>query len=115
MVYTIRKWPNPIRFLFKQIKKMVTKPSGNIAEYVHLSGIIDCMQKQLTNCEDVTNVLSKSALGNVLENKQKYSNYAIGCLFTIVSAIEYICTGRSSIEEYKEADMEGHGWIPEKK
>lgn len=114
LIRTIRKWPNPVRFMIKKMKKIIAKPIENIPKYNHSPGLISCLREQSFDDSEVTKVLSKTALNDIFEKKEDCSNHAMGCLFTITSAIEYISSGRSSIENYKEAEMEAHAWLPKK-
>lgn len=114
LIRTIRKWPNPVRFIIKKMKKIIAKPNENIAKYNHSPDLISCLREQLFDGSEVTKVLSKTALDDIFRKKEDCSNHAMGCLFTITSAIEYISSGRSSIENYKESEMETHAWLPKK-
>ena len=114
-LYRISKWPNPIRFVFKKAKILIKKPDTTIQQYNHSPDVINCIKRQISNCDKITECFSKTALDQIINNSKDYNNNIIGCLFTVVSSIEYITSGQSSIKDYKDSIMESHNWLPKKR
>ncbi len=103
------KWPNPIRFLYKQIKRLLIKPSQPEYTCVHPPDLIKCMKEQLHNCNAISENLSGRQLERIIGNCSKYHSVFIALIFTLMSVIEDFKTGKSNIENYLDTDMDSYG------
>ena len=103
------KWPNPIRFLYKQIKKLLIKPGQPEYTCVHPPDLIKCMKEQLHNCNAISENLSGRQLERIIDNCSKYHGVFIALIFTLMSVIEDFKTGKSNIENYLDTDMDSYG------
>ena len=102
----IYRWPNPVRFAVRKIRKLITKPQESIHTFTHSDELIRCLQEQLNNCGTISKCLSRQVVENVIKNRHKYNGEAIGMLFTITSVIEDFVCNKSTIENYLEFDLD---------
>jgi len=98
----IRQWPNPIRF---GLRKLHLYPSVAPPTHIHSPHFLECFQKQIQNCEALSNCFNRSVMESILDRHQQYKNMALEMFFTISSIIEDIEDGHSSIEQYLEKDF----------
>jgi asparagine synthase (glutamine-hydrolysing) len=100
----LRRFPNPARFIYKKLKKAVAKPELT-KKYQHPPQLIECMRAQIESCPHIAEVLDIDGLKEVLGNLDVQKPEGVANIFTLTSMIEYISTGKSSIEKYHEADL----------
>jgi len=103
------KLPNPVRFLYKQIKKLLINPSPPEYTCVHPADLIECMNEQLQNCSAISENLSRRQLKRIISHCSKYHGLFIALVFTLMSVIEDFKCGKSTIENYLDTDMDSYG------
>jgi len=109
LLRTIYKWPNPIRFVYRQIKKLfVAPPKKTIHSFEHSPNVLSCMSRQLENCSVIGEYISKQGLEDVIGNSSRYNPRSLACVFTITSIIEDLVCKKSSIENYLELEMDSY-------
>lgn len=94
----------PIKRSWKRIRRIFipsTQPTGP-RPFVHPSDLLECMRVQAASCAAVGATLSADAIGEILSNAGRYSAEGIAVLFTVMSAIEYMSEGRSTIEQFQD-------------
>ena len=106
-----RRIPRLAKRIVKGIKGIfaapVPEPSG--LPFIHSSDLIRCVQEQLKTCEAVGRSLSVEAIDKILECRGEFNSEAMGLLFTMTSAIEYLSGNRSTIEKYLSSDLDTYG------
>ncbi|MCF7955497.1 MAG: hypothetical protein K9M75_06825 [Phycisphaerae bacterium] len=108
----IRRFPNPVRFVIRKIKKLFSKPApGSSRKFVHSENIVKIIEEQISNCSQKGDFLNWTAIRDVLENCEKYNNESMYILLTVVSIAEQLATGKSSLEKYKESDFGSYNSI----
>lgn len=107
LVRTIKKWPNPIRFIYKQIKK-IGQPKGQAKKYEHSPLFVDCLKEQLENTPAIVQNLSEEALQGFISSIENYSARTLAVLFNVISSIEYISTDKSSIEKFLGSELDSY-------
>lgn len=104
MCKRIRKWPNPIRFVFKKVKKLTTKANSGIKDkYEHSPNIIKCISEQVSNCRKNPDLLIWTEIDEVLKNNENYNSESFSHLLTVTSMIEKLTTGKSTLEKYQDS------------
>lgn len=104
MCRRIRRWPNPIRFIYKKIKKLLSKPSQGAKEkFEHSPELMKCMTEQIASCSQNTDYLNWSEVEDLVKNKENYTPETLYLVFTIVSMIEQQTTGKSTLEKYQDS------------
>ncbi|MCK5269289.1 MAG: hypothetical protein KAJ46_00835 [Sedimentisphaerales bacterium] len=107
IINTIRRWPNPIRFVWKKIRKF--RKSANISDKTISPppDLISCMKEQVCNCDKISQYLSRRELENIIDSPSPLRRpEAVACLFTVISTIEYLTQDKSTIEDYPEANLD---------
>lgn len=103
MYRQVRRWPNPIRFIYKKIKNRAPKSSTEAkVTFEHSPNLIKCMTEQISNCRQTAD-LNWIAIEDVLKNSENYHSEALFHLLTVISMIEQLTTGKSTLEKYQDA------------
>jgi len=101
------KLPGSARFFHG---KTATTPSAadNIdrAGFKHCTALVECLGKQLQNCSAIAECISVEVLRQIVQNPHEYSGAALSRIFTLVSVIEDISVGASSISDYLESVLD---------
>jgi len=109
---------NAVRRTLRLMKRGIRKikeifsappPAAPPLKFVHSSDLIRCIQEQLKTCGAVRHSLSVEVIDEVLEHTDEFNSEAMGLLFTMISAIEYLSTNHSSIEKYLKSDLDAYG------
>lgn len=108
LIRKIRKLPNPVRFGMKKIKRLAARPEESVHTFNHGPNLVRCLQEQLNNCSAISNYLSRQGLEDIINNRHKYNREALGIIFTITSVIEAFVCGKSTIENYRESDLDSY-------
>lgn len=98
----------PIKRSWKRIRRVFipsTQPTGPRL-FVHPSDLLECMRVQAASSAAVRATLSAEAIGEILANAGRYSAEGIAVLFTVMSAVEYMSEGRSTIEQFQDKVMD---------
>ncbi|ODS37464.1 MAG: hypothetical protein A7315_13475 [Candidatus Altiarchaeales archaeon WOR_SM1_79] len=90
---------------FPSIMLSARKRFTHRGSYKHNSTLINCLKKQINDCESICDYLSSSAVNNIINNCGKYGKLQVEILFTITSLIEDFECKKSSIEKYYDSDL----------
>lgn len=104
---TINSWPNPVRFLFKQIKKLlaVGKAEPQVEYYTYSEDLVKCINEQLKNTK-VSRYFAIQDAEYLIEQCSKCHFDPLPSLFTAISAVEYLLCDKSTIENYMESNLD---------
>lgn len=104
VIRRINKLPNPVRFIYKKMKgpQAEEKPKVRHSVFRVLS---NCLKEQIDGCPSLTQVFSDGALNDVLAKLDEYDTRSLDRLFVVISAIEYLSNGQSTIEKYSGEDF----------
>ncbi len=97
---TIKSWPNPVRFLWKKVRKNSFQSKPARPKHRHPKAIMDCMAEQIDRCDAINEFISTSVVKDVINNSEDYNGAAMSRLFTMTSLIEDVTLGASSIEHH---------------
>ena len=107
IISTVRRWPNPIRFVWKKIKRLYKSNDISRRTVNPPSDLINCMKEQIQNCDTINQYLSRRDLEKVIDNPALLGHSeALACLFTVISTIEDLSRGKSTIEDYPESNLD---------
>ena len=67
------------------------------------------MKEQLHNCKAISENLSGRELERIVSDCSKYHSVFIALIFTLMSVIEDFKSGKSTIENYLDTDMDSYG------
>lgn len=105
----VRKWPNPVRFVIKKIKKLTSKPSSGIKEkFEHSATLIKCMTEQISNCRQKVDFLNWTEIEDIVNKSEDYRSQVLIHVFTIISMAEQLTTGQSTLEKYQDTPFGSH-------
>jgi hypothetical protein len=105
---TINSWPNPVRFLYKQMKKLLAllnKAEPQVEYYPPSEDLIKCINEQLKNPK-VSEYFAVQDAEYLIEQCSKCHFFPMPSLFTAISAVEYLLCDKSTVENYMESDLD---------
>ena len=107
IINTIRRWPNPLRFVWRKIKRLYKSTDIYRRTVCPPPDLTNCMKEQIQNCDTINKYLSRQELEKLIENPAPlWHPEAFACLFTVISAIEGLVRDKSTIEDYPEANLD---------
>lgn len=107
IITTIRRWPNPIRFVWRKIKRLYKSADIPRKTVYPPPDLANCMKEQIRNCDTISKYLSRQELEKLIENPSPlWHPEAFACLFTVTAIIEGLTQNKSTIEDYPEANLD---------
>lgn len=85
--------------------KKIFGRKGNIKLTSANSILIECLGKQIKNCDAVNDYISNKAIQNIIDNHSQYTQEEIAFLLTVTSAIENFVCNTSTFKEDDEPEF----------
>jgi len=82
----------------------MTEPTPPM-EFTHSETINKVIEEQISICSKEGDFFNWTAMKNVLDNSRKFNGESMYILLTVVSIVEQLTTGRSSLENYQDSDF----------
>jgi len=91
----------PLYWRFSNFRKIIKKLKDKRSySYQRNSKIIQCILDQVTNCDGISDNLSREGINNIINNSTDYSHYALDNLFTITSIVEQLSCKNTMIKKH---------------